>query len=91
MKIGGEYRVQRIGLSEWRRLASDLTIDPVALLDRIVRMARSIPDAARDVAHRSQAAGLKHEVIERLSMRLTARSRLCLQQLQSTKRTGRRT
>jgi serine/threonine-protein kinase HipA len=83
MKIGGQYRVQRIGLAEWRRLAADLTLDPTTLIDRIVSMARSIPDRALQIARDMKKAGLKHDVIDRLATRLAARARLSLTQLKA--------
>ena len=86
MKIGGQYRVLSIGLREWRKLAADLALDPAALIERIVSMAESIPDLARDIENRIDAAGLKHEIINRLSTRLIGRSRLCLTQLKRRSR-----
>jgi serine/threonine-protein kinase HipA len=84
MKIGGQYRLRSIGLREWRKLAAELGLDSIATIDRVVRMAHSIPDLTREVANRAKAAGLKHEVIERLSTRLIARARRCLTQLRTT-------
>jgi serine/threonine-protein kinase HipA len=84
MKIGGQYRLRSIGVREWRKLALELGLDAVAMIDRVVHMVQSIPDLTRDVASRAKAAGLEHEVIERLATRLIGRSRLCLALLRGT-------
>lgn len=81
MKIGDTYRLQRVGLREWRKLFAEVKLDADVFVSRIAQMAHAIPDHVADIARQIGATGLKHEVIGRLATRLTGRSRLCAKQL----------
>lgn len=81
MKIGDSYRIQQVGLREWKRFADDLRLDADALSSRLVRMTREIPDRLADIGREARAAGLEHPIIKRLITRLIGRSRLCARQL----------
>ena len=48
MKIGDEYRLRDIGISEWRKLAADVRVDGDALVGRARAMAAQLPDCLAD-------------------------------------------
>lgn len=50
MKIGGEYRVDRIRRTSWQRLAEDIGVDQTDLLDRCAELAERVPDAFEQAA-----------------------------------------
>ena len=81
MKIGDKYRIQQVGVREWRKLAVDLRLDADALLGKLGRMAEEIPDRLADIGREARAAGLEHPIIDRLITRLSGRARLCAKQL----------
>lgn len=45
MKIGGEYKLKRIGRTQWGRLAQDLQLEEQYVLDRCEELATAAPDA----------------------------------------------
>lgn len=77
MKIGSEYRLWRIGKKEWESCAREIRISSKELLDRIVLMAASLPEAAERAAHRLAKDGINHPVIPNLVECLLAHSRKC--------------
>jgi serine/threonine-protein kinase HipA len=83
MKVGDRYRIQQVGLREWRKLAADLRLDADALVSRLTRMAQEIPDRLADIGREARAAGLAHPIMDRLITRLRGRSRLCAKQLRT--------
>jgi serine/threonine-protein kinase HipA len=78
MKIGGEYRLQNIGLHQWKKLATETRVDEGGLLDRITEMAASLPDRAETVERQIAEDGLSHPTIARLGQRLKTRAAACL-------------
>lgn len=81
MRIGDRYRIQQVGLREWRKLAVDLRLDAEALLSRLTRMAQEIPDHLADIGREARDSDLTHPLVERLITRLSGRARLCAKQL----------
>lgn len=86
MRVGGKYKLWDVGIWEWRKLAAELRVNEGELIEKIVGMAREVPDRVAQIVREMQAAGLKHPVTERLSKRLIARARLCLKQLSASVR-----
>jgi serine/threonine-protein kinase HipA len=84
MKIGDKYRLRDIGRREWSKLARDAKLDTAELIENLMRMAQALPDLVTDIAHRATTAGLERATIERLTTRLIARSRACLNKLSLT-------
>jgi serine/threonine-protein kinase HipA len=82
MKIGGEYRLRNIGLRHWQRLATELRLDQVTIIDRIRVMASTLPDHATDVQKQIKEEGLSHATITKLSERLKTRASACQKLLQ---------
>lgn len=77
MKIGPDYRLRDIGEREWCRLAENVRVDPDDLLGRIADLASRLPDEAATLRDRLRSEGLQHNVIERLTDRLSARAAQC--------------
>jgi serine/threonine-protein kinase HipA len=81
MKIGGEYRLNNIGLRNWQKFAAELHLDEDPLVDRLKTMATSLPDHAATTLNELESEGLSHATITRLAEKLRARANLCLRQL----------
>lgn len=79
MRIGGRYRLGRIGPREWDGLAEELKLPPGAVEERILGMARRIPESVSRVAERLRAGGVDHPILARLEKALAARSNRCEQ------------
>lgn len=77
MSIGGEYRLERIFMPQWRRLAADCRLDADTLVARIGEMAGALPDLLSDEVRRARSTGLNHPVIGRMMEVLTARAHRC--------------
>jgi serine/threonine-protein kinase HipA len=81
MKIGGEYRLRDIGPSEWRKLATELRLDPEAVIERARGMAHALPDhLSTELAHAIES-GLNYPVIQMLARTLLERAKDCLRLL----------
>ena len=74
MKIGGEYRMRNIRPYHWRKLATDLKIDPDAMQHRVSDLAAQLRDQASAVKSQLAKEGLAHSLVERLAVALTKRS-----------------
>jgi len=81
MKIGGTYRLRQIGVSQWKRLATALRIDPDFLISRIAQLSESLPEHAHAVTRRIQEEGLSHPLIPRLARALETRAKQCQRSL----------
>lgn len=81
MKIGGMYRLQNIGISQWKKLAAELRLDVDSLISRIAGFAESLPTHAHEVSARVEAEGLSHPLIARLAKALEARAAQCRKRL----------
>jgi serine/threonine-protein kinase HipA len=77
MKIGGEYRLRDIGISEWRKLVREVRLDADALIGRIAAMADRLLDELSTVCARARGEGLDQPIIERLAARIAERARVC--------------
>ena len=86
MKIGDKYRLRDIGRREWTKLATDIKTDADEIIAKLIHMAEALPDVATDIVHRATTAGLEQAALERLSTRLIARSRVCLNKLGDLRR-----
>jgi serine/threonine-protein kinase HipA len=77
MKVGGEYRLSRIGLRQWQKFARETRFNADELVGRLRSMAKQLPDEADDARRRAQAEGLDKAIIDRLAMRLIERAGEC--------------
>lgn len=66
LKIGGEYRLQRIDRRNWESCASELRLPPKDLLHRIQHFAETLPGAAKDTAHQLESSGITHPIVPKL-------------------------
>lgn len=55
MKMGGEYKIKRIGRKQWKRLADDLSLDSSHVLERCEELATATPTAFEDAANAFKA------------------------------------
>lgn len=83
MKIGGAYRLRDIGRRQWTKCAGDLRIPHEPLIERIARLAETLPQASARVGEELAAHGLKHDVIPRLVEGISKQARVCLESLAS--------
>jgi serine/threonine-protein kinase HipA len=77
MKLGGEYRLQFIGLRHWQRLAKSVRVPEADLIGRVVSMMHQLPDRIAEVRLACIREGLSAPVIERLSKALIPRVQAC--------------
>lgn len=76
MKIGDEYRLRYIGLSDWRNLAESVRVDEDRLVDRLRAMASELPDRLLDEIKVMRNSELNHKVIDGLALALPERAAL---------------
>jgi serine/threonine-protein kinase HipA len=74
MKIGDEYRLRDIRLSDWRKLAASVRVDGDMIVERVRAMARALPDRLSDEVKLMRASGLSHRIIDRLAGELPKRA-----------------
>ena len=77
MKIGSQYKLQAIGKRDWGKFAAECRIDFDILCARILQLAASLPDAARNVGAEIESRGISHDVIGRLIDALAERALHC--------------
>lgn len=90
MKIGGEYRLRNIGLRHWQKLATELRLDDLKLINRIRTMAQALPDLVTTIQEQIEAQGLSHVTVRRLCTRLKTRASACQKILQFSGSSSRR-
>jgi serine/threonine-protein kinase HipA len=74
MKIGQEYKLQAITLSDWRELAASIRFDEPQLIDRIRAMAKALPDLLTTQIKQLSSSGINHQIIDRLAKVLPQRA-----------------
>ncbi len=77
MKIGGDYRVHP-HRDTWDKAATDLGLNADAVLERVVRLATTAPDAFSDAAHDEDVAALDRPLPRRLVDLVADRAKRCL-------------
>jgi serine/threonine-protein kinase HipA len=77
MKIGGEYKLTHIGLREWQKFAREMRVDADEMIERLMAMAKQLPDEVSAASTRARDEGLKNVIIERLATQLVARASEC--------------
>jgi serine/threonine-protein kinase HipA len=82
MKLGGEYRLQEIGLRQWRKLAVELRLQAEQVIGRVLAIADAISGQVGEVTRRLRKEGLTHPILGRLEKALTARAAHCRKLLQ---------
>jgi serine/threonine-protein kinase HipA len=77
MKIGGEYKVDLIGLRQWQKFAREVRIDFDQFVDVLISMAKRLPDEVTAARATARERGVNNALIERLATRLIDRARQC--------------
>lgn len=77
MKIGNQYKLQAIGVREWKKFAEEQKIDFGRLAGRIRDLCVAMPDVAQAVGRNMRAEGIDHLVVERLVDSVVKRSGQC--------------
>jgi len=75
--IGGEYRLQNIGLRQWQKLATEVHLDPQEVIRQVAAMADAIPAHVSEVAGRLKKGGLTHPILTRIEKKLAALAAHC--------------
>jgi serine/threonine-protein kinase HipA len=83
MKIGGEYKLNQIGLRQWQKFAREMRIDATELIESLVAMAKQLPDDVNAARARGREEGLKETIIDRLATQLVKRAGECQRMLES--------
>jgi serine/threonine-protein kinase HipA len=81
LKIGGEYRLGKIGLRQWQKFAREVRVEPDRLIARLAVMAQRLPDEVNAARARARAEGLSASIIERLAAKLIERAGECRRML----------
>jgi serine/threonine-protein kinase HipA len=81
MKIGGDYKLDQIGLRQWQKFAREMRLDADAFLARLTLTAKQLPDEVSTAKERARGQGLDAPVMERLAAQLVERGRECQRML----------
>lgn len=81
MKIGGDYKLDQIGLRQWQKFAREMRLDADAFFARLTLMAKQLPDEVSTARELASGQGLDAPVMERLAAQLVERSRECQRML----------
>lgn len=83
MKIGGKYRLEEIGLPEWRAIGKQLRLSEDAMIPRIRSMAGRLPDCLTTELRHASAGGLEHPILARLGSQVSKRAAGCARGLRA--------
>jgi serine/threonine-protein kinase HipA len=81
MKIGGEYKLGRVGLHQWQKLAREMRVDAGDLIKRLAAMAARLPDEVNAARVRARGEGLDTPIIDRSTEQLIERAAACRKSL----------
>ena len=76
-KIGGTYQLGDIGVRQWQKFAVETRLEPDLVAHEVRFMTVGMPEAVAGIAARLGQEGLKHPIIERLSVALVGRAQDC--------------
>jgi serine/threonine-protein kinase HipA len=77
MKVGGEYKLNQIGLRQWQKFAREARVDADRLIETLIAMSKQLPDEANAVQALAREEGLAEAIVERLVTQLIKRARDC--------------
>jgi serine/threonine-protein kinase HipA len=77
MKLGSEYRLQRIGAAHLSEFAVSTGQKPESVLERARLYASQLPDLANDVLQSCTRDGLTHTILKRTADAVSERARTC--------------
>ena len=78
MKIGSRYRLKEIVRRHWESCARELKLPAVELLDRMVDLAKALPDASGAARACLDAEGIHHPTVAVMEEALRVRAMDCL-------------
>ena len=84
MKVGGEYKLEQIGLQQWRKFAREMRMNADQLIELLVHMTKELPDEANNVRASAHEEGLNAPIIDRLITQLIERAGECQRLLGGT-------
>ncbi len=84
MKIGGEYKVELIGLRQWQKFARDVRTNADQLVEVLISMAKHLPDEVAAARALAREEGLNNALIDRLAQQLIDRAHECHRSLGGT-------
>lgn len=84
MKIGGEYKVELIGLRQWQKFARDVRTNADQLIEVLISMAKHLPDEVAAARALAREEGLNNALIDRLAKQLSERAHECQRSLGGT-------
>jgi serine/threonine-protein kinase HipA len=84
MKIGGEYKVELIGLRQWQKFARDVRTNADQLVEVLISMAKHLPDEVAAARALAREEGLNNALIDRLAQQLIDRAHECQRSLGDT-------
>ncbi|WGR93331.1 HipA domain-containing protein [Bradyrhizobium sp. ISRA443] len=84
MKVGGEYKLDQIGVRQWQKFARETRVDADELIASLVSMAEQTPNRVADIHARAQKEGLDNAVVGRLATLLRKRANDCQRLLKGT-------
>ena len=77
MKIGGEYKLDLIGLRHWQKFARETRLDPDKAIAGLISLAEQLPDVVSSVQAQARKDGLNNAIVGRLAEHLIARAKKC--------------
>jgi serine/threonine-protein kinase HipA len=84
MKIGGEYRVNQIGLRQWQKFAREARVNVEQLVEVLIFTAKQLPDEVAAARSQAREEGLNNALVGRLATQLIDRARECQRLLGNT-------
>lgn len=82
MKIGGRYRLREIGPAQWEDLASELDLEPPAVLNGVAALGTRIEERVAPVCQEARDAGLTDPMVPSLERALKERARSCIKRIE---------
>jgi len=84
MKIGGEHKVELIGLRQWQKFAREVRTNADQLVEVLISMAKHLPDEVAAARALAREEGLNNALIDRLAKQLIDRAHECQRLLGGT-------
>jgi len=84
MNIGGEHKVELIGLRQWQKFAREVRTNADQLVEVLISMAKHLPDEVAAARALAREEGLNNALIDRLAKQLIDRAHECQRLLGGT-------
>lgn len=80
LRVGGEYRIPKIGRRHWDRLGKDIGLSSDAV-ERVRDVVREVPGRMEEVCSAARAEGIDHPVVDTLEAAVGRHAATCLRTL----------